>query len=205
MENVLYLGSKSQARHQLLKEAQIPFVLVDQIADESLCEWAVSLRETVEKIALYKMEHVVLPEAKEGDVCFVLTADSLSAHADGSINGKPKDRADAIEKIKAARLGARVGTAFCLDKKVFRDGVWTMHKRIENFVEAKYKMDIPDKWIDIYLEKSFSFFSSGAIAIEGFGAQFLEYVQGSHSTIVGLPMFELREALCSLGFFEGLL
>ena len=204
MENILFLGSKSQARHQLLKESQIPFVLVNQDADESQCEYGTTLRESVTNIALHKMKHVILPDGEEGDICFVLTADTLTENSDGTIVGKPIDRNDAIEKIKTARGGARVGTAFCLDKKVYRSGKWKPFKRIQKYIDAAYQLDIPDKWIDIYLEKSFGFSSSGAIAIEGYGAQFLKTIHGSHSTIVGLPMFELREALQELDFFENL-
>jgi len=202
MENILYLGSKSQARQRLLKDAQIPFVLVTQDADESKCGIPASLQESVEKIAVYKMEHVILHEGKEGDTCFVLTADTLSQHNDGSLSGKPKNRSDAIEMIKAARGGARVGTSFCLDRRVWRTNEWTVFKRIQGYVDAEYDLDIPDEWIDIYLEKSFSATSSGAIAIEVYGAQFLKTVNGSHSTIVGLPMFEVREALQKIGFFN---
>jgi len=206
MENFLYLGSKSQARKQLLEDAKIQFVLVDSFADESKCEWGLTLQESVEKIALYKMEHVVLPKGKkEGETCFVLTADSLTQNPDGSISGKPVDRTDAIAKIKASRGLATGGSAFCLDKRVYRSGNWEIFKRIEKYAEAKYIWDVPDEWIDVYIEKSFGTVSAGAIAVEGYGAQFLKTVQGSHSAIIGLPMFQLREALQSLGFFDSIL
>jgi len=203
MSNMLYVGSKSQARHQLLKDAQIDFIIVDQDADESLCDFGASLQEAVEKIARYKMEHVVLPDGKkEGDTCFVLTADTLTQHKNGFLAGKPKNRVDSIEMIKTARGGARVGTAFCLDRRVWRTDKWTVFKRIEQYIDAEYELNIPDEWIDIYLEKSFGTVASGAIAIEVYGAQFLKTVHGSHSTIVGLPMYELRGALQELGFFK---
>jgi len=201
MENILYLGSKSQARKQLLEDAQIKFIIVPQDADESQCELSCSLRESVEVIALYKMEHVILPEGNEGDTCFVLTADTLTENNDGSLSGKPKNRFDAIEMIKAARGGARVGTAFCVDRRVWRTDHWKVFKRVQGYAVGEYDLDIPDEWIDIYLEKSFSTSSSGAIAIEGYGEQFLKMVNGSYSAIVGLPMFEVREALQEIGFF----
>lgn len=202
MENVLYLGSKSQARQMLLKDAQIPFILVDQDADETQCDWDLSLQETVESIALYKMEHVVLPTAYEKTVCFALTADTLTCSQDGIIHGKPIDRADAIAKIKASAQGSRVGTAFCLDRKILHNGIWHTEERIREYVCAEYSFIVPDNWIDTYLAKSASYRSSGAIAIEGFGAQFTRDIKGSYSTIVGLPMFELREALEKIGFFS---
>jgi len=202
MKHILYVGSESQSRRKLLEEAQIPFILATHSADETKCDWSGSLRETVERIALYKMEHIVLPSGKkEGDICFALTADTLSQSLDGSLRGKPIDKADAIEKIKLSRGGATVGTAFCLDKKVYRSDKWIGSKRITQYVDAKYEFDVPDEWIDTYLKKSFGLRASGAIAIEEYGQQFLKWIDGSYSTIVGLPMFELREALEKLGFF----
>lgn len=206
MENILYLGSKSQARHQLLKDAQINFVIVNQDADEAQCPILPSLKETVEIIARYKMDHVVLPDLIESEIAirYVLTADTLTQNYDGSLAGKPKDKQEAIEMIKKARFGATVGTAFCLDKKVWSHGQWVAEKRIEKFVSASYDLEIEDEWIETYLKKSFGSVASGAVAIEGYGQQFLKTVSGSHSTIVGLPMFELRRALQEFGFFAHL-
>ena len=66
----------------------------------------------------------------------------------------------------------------------------------------EYKFVIPDEWIEIYLKHSLLALSaSNAIAVEGYGAQFLTAVNGSYSAIVGLPMFELRQALSDVGFF----
>jgi len=98
-----------------------------------------------------------------------------------------------------------VGTAFCVDRKVWRGDHWKVFKRIQGYEVGEYELNISDEWIDIYLEKSFSASSSGAIAIEVYGAQFLKTVSGSHSAIVGLPMFEVREALQEVGFFDGIL
>ena len=201
----IYLGSKSQSRQRLLKEAQIPFIQVDCSEDESKCEWGLTLQESVEKIALYKMEHVMLPEGKEGDTCFVLTADSLTLNPDGSLSGKPVNRADAIEKIKSSRGLATGGSAFCLDKRVYRSGKWEVFKRIQRYADAQFEWNVPDKWIDIYLEKSIGMGTAGAIAIELYGEQFLKYVSGSYSAIIGLPMYELRQALQELGFFDSIL
>jgi len=203
MKHSLLLGSQSQSRQRLLKEARIPFEVVGHNADETACITGLTLpQEIVQKIALEKMEHVNLPlTAEPGQTIFVLTADTLCVTQDGKIQGKPVDRFDAIEKIKAARGGARVGTAFCLDKRAYKNNQWQVIKRIETFVHADYVFDVPDEWIDRYLEHSLGLSGSGAIAIEEFGDQFLQKLNGSYSAIVGLPMFELRNALVEIGFF----
>jgi len=186
----------------LLDQAKIPFIQVGQKADEQACDWGKPLEQLTASIAEHKMNHVILPDGnKEGEVCFVLTADTLSQEADGTISGKPIDKADAIKKIKAARAGMRTGTAFCLDRRVWHNGIWEIEKRIEQFVDAQYEFNIPDEWVTIYFQDSNALNASGAIMIEEFGTQFLKSVSGSYSAIVGLPMYELREALEELGFF----
>jgi len=202
--NKLFLGSNSQSRQRLLQEAHIPFEVVGHSADETACKvGSMSPQQLVETIALEKMKHVNLPaSASGGDVCFVLTADTLCITQDGEVQGKPADKFDAIEKIKAARGGAQVGTAFCLDKRVYKFDEWKVAKRIQEFVHTDYVFDVPDEWIDLYLEKSLGFSGSGAIAVEAFGDQFLKTVNGSYSAIIGLPMFELRLALIEIGFFK---
>lgn len=202
MPHTLWLGSKSPSRQKLLTEAKIPFMLLNQDADETACDWALPLEKVVESIALHKMEHVVIPQGKEGQVAFVLTADTLSQDNEGIIHGKPEDRADAIAKIKAARKGSRLVTAFCLDKKIYKNGKWEVQKRIVKCVHAEYAFVIPDQWIDIYIDNSSALSVSNAIAIEEFGAPFLKTIHGSYSTVVGLPMYELREALEEVGFFS---
>lgn len=116
-QNILLLASSSASRQQLLREVHIPFKLVTQTADETKCDWNLPLQDVVQTIARYKMTHVLLPQGSEGEVCYVVTADTLSVDSRGIISGKPQDRADAIKKIKAARNGMYTGTAFCLDKK----------------------------------------------------------------------------------------
>ncbi|MCL5875551.1 MAG: Maf family protein [Candidatus Dependentiae bacterium] len=206
MNHTLFLGSKSQSRQMLLREAQIPFVLANQDADEAVCDWNLPLEQAVAAIAAYKMQHVILPHSSEGDCCFVLTADTLSTDVHGKLNGKPVDRADAIKKIKDNRDSMiHLATAFCLERKVYHNGQWHQEELIDRVICARYLFDVPDAWIDIYLEKSLGLTTSGAVAIELFGSQFLKTIEGSYTTIIGLPLFEVREALTELGFFDDIL
>ncbi len=199
MASRLYLGSSSQSRQMLLREAGIPFELVKQSADETKCDWGMTLQQVVQQIALYKMEHVVLPEGEEGEHCFVLTADTLTENSKGELEGKPVDRADAINKLKKARDGVRTGTAFCLERRLYSEGAWHVDHHMTCYVQAQYQFYVPDELIDYYLTNA-PVIGSGAIAIEGFGNQFLKSIDGSYSAVVGLPMFEVRQALHDAGF-----
>lgn len=202
-KKLLYLASSSPSRKKLLEDAKIPFTVITQTADESQCDETLRLDALVAKIAQYKMEHVQIPAGKvDGEICFVLTADTLSQDNQGVIQKKPIDRADATLKIQAARNGASLSTAFCVAKNIWHAECWHMTDRIDKVVSAKYNFIIPDNLIDYYLDNSIGLKTAGAIAVEDFGLQFLESMEGSYSTIIGLPLFELRVALTELGFFE---
>lgn len=199
----LLLGSQSVSRQMLLNEARIPFELIGQYADEAQCDWGLPLKQAVVSIAQHKMNHVIMPEGCDGDIRFVLTADTLSVDAQGILNGKPKDLEDAINKIRLNRgIVHELATAFCLERKVFTDGQWRTQARIDRVVGASYIFDIPDEWLSIYLKKTIALKASGAVAVEQFGSQFLKSITGSYTTIIGLPLFELREALTELGFYQ---
>ncbi len=198
----LFLGSSSQSRQMLLNQINIPFEVIGHTADEDLISRDAPFYEVLAAIARYKMDHVALLVGNEGDVAFVLTADSMGRDGQGTIHGKAKDREDALHKLKMLGQHAETATAFCLDRRFFKNGAWILQERIEKVVGARYKFIVPENWIDRYFENSTALIVSGAIAIELYGSQFLESIDGSYSTVVGLPLFELRCALEKLGFFE---
>ncbi|HEX5865439.1 MAG TPA: Maf family protein, partial [Casimicrobiaceae bacterium] len=41
---------------------------------------------------------------------------------------------------------------------------------------------------------------AGSYAIQGKGAAFVQHLEGSYSSVMGLPLFELAEILARLGF-----
>jgi len=185
----------------LLTEAQIPFKEIGHTADESKVDRSLPFLELLSAISRYKMEHVLLPDGKEGEVVYVLTADTMGITGKGAIQGKAKDKADAIKMLKALGKQCTTATAFCLDKKIFKDGVWQVEQRIEKVVQAHYSFNVPENWAERYFKYSPGLSTASAIAVELYGAQFLQSMNGSYTTIVGLPMFELREALETVGFF----
>lgn len=203
-QNILLLASKSPQRAQLLTQAHIPFAIISQNADESKCDYGLPFPQLLESIALYKMEHVIMPQGVQDEYAFVLTVDTMLQDAHGMVYGKPENRAAAFKSIQALRDNPGVvGTAFCLDKKQLKNGTWNSVNRIVRFVSASYVLDIPDHWIELYLEQFPEYLTiAGALSVETFGAQFLKELKGSYSAALGLPMYELREKLESLGFFN---
>ncbi len=203
MKNILLFASKSAPRRELLQKTQIPFTIIEQNADESQCDWALPFPQLLASIALHKMHQVILPEGKEGEHCFVLTVDTMLQAQDGTILGKPSCKEAAIKMIQASRDGGVVASAFCLDKKIFNNGSWIVDQRIQKYVSANYILDFPDSWLEKYFEEYPEYLNiAGALNIEEYGMQFVKTINGSYSTAIGLPLYELRESLESLDFFD---
>ena len=197
----LYLASQSPMRHALVASMGIPFTVIDHSATE-VVDSALPPVEFVLAVARQKMEHLIMPIGQEGQVCFVLTADTMGCDAQGGLYGKPADRADAIRMLKILRKGAVCYTGLRLEKRIWQ-GAWKSVGQFESVTATTYELDLPDRWIADYLDNTPNYVSiSGAFTIEGYGAQFLKWFNGSYTGVLGLPLNELRRGLEQLGFFE---
>lgn len=205
MHNTLLVGSSSASRKVLLEESKIPFTVIGHTADEESIDHTLPLPKLVTTITRLKMDHTIIPTTYTHQYAYVLTADSLGNDPEGNVLGKPKDRQDALNKIRAInnkRSHNVVGV--CIDKKIKNQhGVWETVTRKEICVETFFTFYVPETWMNKYLDNSWAMIASGAIAVENYGAQFLKSIErGSFSGLMGLPMYEVREALDELGFFN---
>ena len=200
----LFLASGSAGRKKLLSESLIDFEVVDQDADESEVSLDAPLQEVVQNLAQLKMGHVILPDdVQEDQELFILTADTLTVGHDGKYLGKPKNREHAIDMIKSHRGRMTLtGTGFCLEKRIYVDGSWKAEKQILGYVEGGCDFHVSDADLDFYLDNIPFLKVSGGVSLgKGrFSHQFCKAVEGSYSAIIGLPMFEVRQALVEIGF-----
>jgi len=200
--HVLYIASNSASRKRLLEQAHIPYAVIEQDADELQVDQTQELSQVVMQIAQLKMVHAKIPVGKhDGDICFVLTADTLGLTVGGRILCKPVDRADAVSMLKESRQGTRTVTGFCLRKLVWNNNVWTVMQEIVDHDDSLSVFDVADEFMDFYLDAIPFLSVSGAISIEGIGGQFLKSVDGSYESIIGLPMFKIRKVLFEFGFY----
>lgn len=117
----------------------------------------------------------------------VLAADTIIA-LDGSVIGKPRNRQDAEHSLMM--LSGRehqVLTALCL---------WTKQEVYESMVKTIVKFrDISSSEIQAYCSTQEPYDKAGAYAIQGLAASFVEYISGSYTGVIGLPLPELRALL----------
>jgi len=202
MQHRLYLASDSFGRKNLLKEANISFETLSHSADESSCSLDQLLEQLVRQLAVLKMDHVSIPNGQEGDIVFVLTADTMTVDCNGTMLGKPLSIEHAYQMIRSFRNGSIVGTAFCLVKKRYENKQWITVEQIVDYDEAQCVIDIPESFLQSYVNIIPVLTMSGGCSIMTYGEQFLKKINGNYSAVLGMPMFKLREALFTMNYYE---
>ena len=187
----LVLASTSPRRRDLL--ARIG-ALPDRIAAPEVDETprpgelprAYVLRVAVDKA------HAVAREPDE----IVLAGDTTIA-VGRRILGKPEDEAD-LRRMLALLSGRR---HHCLSAVCLIDTAGKMRTRISDTIVIFKRLT--DAEIDWYVASGEGMGKAGGYAIQGKAEAFVRYLAGSHSGVVGLPVFETRALLESAGYVLG--
>jgi septum formation protein len=191
----IYLASRSPRRRDLLTQIGVRFHLLlfraDPEPDPDLDE-TVLRGETpavyVKRVARAKaeagwarLERRNLPRAP------VLTADTTVA-LQGRILGKPADRQEAAEML-AALSGKRHEVLTAVALKYDSNLEIALSESEVQFCELG-EADIRE-----YLATGEADDKAGAYAIQGRAARYITEIRGSHSGIVGLPLFETAQLI----------
>ena len=192
----LVLASASPRRRQFLEEWGLPFTLAQPTGAEPRpapgeTPEAYTCRAAAAKATAASQGLA----ATERGPSLVLAADTVVA-LEGDILGKPRDRAHALEML--LRLNGRehtVVSAVCLTPpqgtvRVFSD---VSRVRFGRWPEAALRA---------YAHTGEPDDKAGAYAIQGQGAFLVDRVEGSWSTVVGLPLAPLAQALLAMGWMR---
>jgi len=183
---MIYLASSSPRRAELLHQIGVEFTTLAVNIDESLLA-SESAQEYVCRMAETK---VVAGETMISSVAGnapVLAADTIIT-IDGNIVGKP-DNYHHCRRILAQLSGRQhqVMSAVAL--------------KFENRIKLKMSINrvsfrrLEQAEIDAYCTSVEPLDKAGAYAIQGIAAVFIEHLEGSYSSVMGLPLFETAELL----------
>jgi len=183
--NKIYLASKSPRRQELLKQIGVEFELlsVDVAEVKSPIE---SAEEFVVRVAVDKASAGWDTADRREDLP-VLGADTIVI-VEGEILGKPVDKDDAIEMLR--QLSGCTHEVYSAIALVQNDEVKTsISKSSVSFRE------ITESEMNAYWESGEPKDKAGAYGMQGYGALFVESLEGSYSGVMGRPLFELGELL----------
>ncbi|MEH3107802.1 MAG: Maf family protein [Sphingomonas fennica] len=143
--------------------------------------------------ALAELKAIRLSARRPGDV--VLGCDSTVAAPDGTLLDKPADRAEAAAHLRLLRGGTHRLVSAIVAAEAGRP-VW---RHVET---AKLTMrSFSDAFLDAYLDAEWPAIAGcvGCYRLEGPGVQLFSRIEGSHFTILGLPLLPLLDWLRSRG------
>ena len=198
--NMIYLASRSPRRLELLRQLGVECrLLLDE--DESRAEALEAVRagETpaayVQRVARVKAEAALarllaarLPPAP------LLCADTTVAIG-GTILGKPADAGEAARMLRLLsgrthRVLTAVVVAPAASSRLFA-ATQVSRLRFCRLSPAQ---------IDAYVDSAEPFGKAGGYAIQGLAAGFVRRIEGSHSGIMGLPLYETARLLRKAGY-----
>ena len=207
----IYCASQSQARHDLLRHAKIPFVVVDIAVNEEDAVVSGTVQEQVAALAQYKHTGIQVSliarreSITQGRLYFV-TADTLIAGVtNGKIYGKPRNRAHAIEMV--AQISSQeiiVATGMCLSVWEYDAvrGEWCCVANDTWVADARAEFFVPEGEIEQYLDACpIAMKGCGATVIDGIGISYFKSIHGSYTGTLGLDMFGLHTRLVAYGFY----
>jgi septum formation protein len=181
----LVLASQSHVRRTLLEAAHLPVEIKPASLDERAIEMRAGPIGPAKAAALLAREKA-LSVAAGMPGRLVLGADQTLALGERRFS-KPKDRAGAREQLKALR-----GKTHQLHSAiaVARDG----EVLFEHVDDARLTMrDFSDAFLESYLGEAGDAVAAsvGGYQLESVGIQLFEQIEGSHFTILGLPLLPL--------------
>ncbi len=194
---LLYLASQSPRRRQLLLQIGVAHELLLPSDDED-AEALEAVRpgelpaSYVQRVTRAKLQAAVLRLRRRGDApAPILCADTTVALG-RQILGKPADAAQARAMLQAlSGRTHRVLTAVAVyDGRRSRAALQVSHVRFA---------PLPAAAIDAYVASGEPFGKAGAYAIQGGIASWVAHIDGSHSGIMGLPLFETAALLRAAG------
>ncbi|MBR0405188.1 MAG: septum formation protein Maf [Eggerthellaceae bacterium] len=191
----IVLASASPRRRQLLEEAGVDFRIHAVDVDETLepdleAEPLEAVKKLAERKAKAAVEELV---TSDYDGLLVVIGSDTMVVLRGEIFGKPQDAEDARRMLQAlSGCGHDVNTAV---------SVWVVHAPKDQdislfyrtFVDTTYVYfkELDDAQIEDYIASGDPFDKAGAYGIQSGAAPFIDHIEGSLDTVIGLPATRL--------------
>jgi septum formation protein len=191
MLNKIILASKSKVRKEILDKHNIlcevkPSNVDEDIVKEALIKESASPEIISKNLAELKANKISLKETDR----LVLGADSV-IDLNGELISKPESREEALEILK--KLNGKkhnLISSVCISKN--GSMIWNYTDKAELTMKSFLEQDLK-----IYLSKisDEALYAYNVYQIEGEGRNLFLNINGDEDTIMGLPVFKIREYL----------
>lgn len=192
MEPII-LASSSQRRQEIFKQLGIPYMVVmPEIKEEYPTD--LEFEKVPEYLASQKIKAAMKMLPQGQNVPWIFAADTLIFKGD-KVYGKPETKEQAVEFLKELQDGTHtVITAIAL----FNGKINYLSTRTS--INKVTFSPISDKEIEWYIETGEWHGVAGAYRIQGMASCFISHIEGTQSSIIGLPIFEFYDILKEQGY-----
>ncbi len=181
---MIYLASRSPRRQELLAQIGLAFEVLDVAVDEGILPDECPERYT-QRLALEKARAGARALSAE-QTRPVLAADTCVV-IHGRILGKPEDREQGVWMLnQLSDATHEVYSAVSLGREQFETRL--------SISRVTFRALSADE-ISAYWASGEPADKAGGYAIQGLGGQFVRWLEGSYSGVMGLPLFETAELL----------
>lgn len=185
METII-LASKSPRRIELLSLTGIPFEVFSPEVDET-CD--LPAEKAVVEISRRKASFS--SAAYHGR--FILSADTLVS-VNGRKLGKPTDENDALDMLRM--LSGRTHQVFTGVTVIAPDG--TCRSGADR-TDVTFSL-IPEQEMKSYIRSGEPMDKAGSYAVQGMASLWVRHINGNYTSVIGLPLYLVRDLLISSGF-----
>lgn len=183
----IILASQSPRRRELLERMGMEgFQIVSPEVDEEI--GAFPPAELVCRLSTLKAEAV---RNQVGEGSLIIAADTVVA-LDGAVLGKPEDKLEAFKMLSALSGGRhQVYTGVTVLRG---DEKYTEHE----VTDVTFR-ELTEEEIEDYIKTGEPMDKAGAYGIQGYGALFIQSIQGDYYNVMGLPVCRLGQILDHMG------
>ncbi len=184
----IVLASASPRRQEILKKLDIPFIVHPANIEEAIPE-DIKLEDAPEYLAARKISAVAKSFADTQDTQWILGADTLIVYKN-KIFGKPKSQEEARKFLKQLQGHThKVITGLAL----YNGNIFDITTRTS--INKVTFAPMSEEDINWYLATDEWHGVAGAYRIQGEGSRFISKIEGTESSVMGLPIYELCDML----------
>ncbi|MDQ1829502.1 Maf family protein [Massilia scottii] len=199
IDRKIYLASKSPRRRELLRQIGVEFELLtlrnDTPRGPDVTELVNPGEAAIDYVARVANEKAAfgwsMVQHRRLTLRPVLAADT-TVTIDGQILGKPASPNEAKEMLE--RLSGRTHQVLTAIAVHHTD----LQRQITQVSQVRFAKLSPAS-IKAYCSTPEPYDKAGGYGLQGLAALFVEHIEGSHSGIVGLPLFETAQLLREAG------
>jgi len=198
-DNKIYLASKSPRRRELLRQIGVHFEIL-MLRDGSSRPTDVNEEVLQDELPLSYVERIANEKAvaawnmvlmRKLPLRPVLSADTTVV-LNGVIFGKPANRKEAYEML--TQLSGNTHQVFTSIAVHFHQ----QHLKATQISDVTF-CTLTKQQIDNYCDTQEPYDKAGGYGIQGSAAQFISHINGSYSSIMGLPLYETAKLLTESG------